>query len=250
MNDGRFIPRKTPCRPIACLRLATVAVCRLRDSAIGADILRDIDALVGDIVETATESADPEEIRALLRTNAALQALCDQALAIQHVLGFWQLRLGQHDGRLVRLHFWDGMAPQVEDVHSHAWSFRSYVLSGNISDQRFEVLDDPDADSELARVDYGRDGLTRRIPLGRRVRCQELAVSSVASDESYELSNEDFHRSSVKGSLAVTMLITGRQTASPFVVQSGGAVERDYPLEDAEPASVARWLEYLHKVLR
>jgi hypothetical protein len=212
--------------------------------------LLELNALVRDIVDTAAESADPEDIRSLLRADAAIEAVRARAAAIQHVLGFWQIRLGQHNGRFVRLHFWDGTAPQVEDVHSHAWPFRSYVLAGRIDDRRFQVRDDPGAQGELARVDYAHAGLTRRVPLGRKVSCDEVVASVVTAAESYQLAKEEFHCSAVRSRLAATLLVTGRESASPYVVQFGETAERDYPLEHADPPAVSRWLEYLQGLLK
>src|SRR4051812_37195413 len=141
-------------------------------------------------------------------------ALLEEVNAIEHVLGFRQIRVGEYDGSLVRLHFWDGRATSVEAIHSHRRQIRSYVLGGSIASQRFKVCRDNSGDHALLEVVNGHE-TSRRVPSHVRAFCEfEDEVKSIAG-ESYFIDVDSFHTSAIKAQRAATLIITGTKGENP-----------------------------------
>ena len=148
------------------------------------------------------------------------------ANARRHVLGFVEIGLLSTEEKTVRLHLWrKGFASMpVWPVHDHCYALTSLVVAGRLQDRRYSVVPEPGAQRRLYEVRYGSNG-SRRVRLGRRVRCIERRCCERGPGETYRVPAGTFHSTVLPadGAAAVTIVQTGRTARErPRVV---GAVD-------------------------
>jgi hypothetical protein len=204
-----------------------------------------IQEICKEIVVAAEAGCDADDMRRIILGGPVLEDIFEHSLAVEHVLGFAQLRLGSYRGRLVRIHLWNtlgsGRYHSDGDVHSHMWPLRSYVLGGRVENEVFDVTRCPDGPGEIYEVQYSQGG-SHRVRLETRVTLGTRKTERLERGMRYDVGAEDFHSSKV-GQESVTLIVTGARTGrSPIVVRQAGSVQavQDYPLL-VVPRSGLRW---------
>ena len=146
------------------------------------------------------------------------------ASAQWHVLGFIHINLVSASRETLRLHLWRhglGREP-LWRVHNHSYELTSLVVAGCLEDRRFNVVPDPNAPHQLYEVRYSENG-SKRIKLGRRVRCTEVGRFERATDETYGIPLDSFHSSllTTDWPAAVTIVQTSRRRALSMRLSRG-----------------------------
>jgi hypothetical protein len=135
--------------------------------------------------------------------------------AVRHPLGFTCMPVGRNETFGVCIHVWNrGWAPQLATsaVHSHSWDLASYVLHGQLGNQRFDVFDEAD-DPQYRVFEVGiSEGLDDLRATRRLVRSEQQSPVWHVAGEAYGLPAGAFHASlpPPRGEMTVTLL-AGRQ---------------------------------------
>src|SRR5262245_39638009 len=86
----------------------------------------------------------PARLDAILRSRSSQKAIADRSY--WHPNGFLKLVLeGASGAPQLRLHVWP--RPGDDDIHDHAWPYRSVVLAGALREVRYDAVDGPDPDA-------------------------------------------------------------------------------------------------------
>ena len=177
------------------------------------------------------------------------------ASAQWHVLGFIHINLVSASRETLRLHLWRhglGREP-LWRVHNHSYELTSLVVAGCLEDRRFNVVPDPNAPHQLYEVRYSENG-SKRIKLGRRVKCTEVGRFERATDETYGIPLDSFHSSllTTDWPAAVTIVQTSRLTESPprVVGTADGAQVYDYVTRAVDAATLDEWSRFISDELR
>lgn len=218
--------------------------------------MNDIDKICEDIVITAENGGDAEDMRRILIAGPVLEETFEHSLAIEHVLGFAQLRLGSYEGRLVRIHIWpavssDERSDPTSDVHSHMWPLHSYILGGWVENSLFDVMQTPDGPGEMFEVRYSSKA-SHRVPVGARVRWEMKKAEQVTRGMRYSVGADDFHASRVGPKGSVTLVVTGlRSRRSPLVVRAvdPSPLPEDCPLRPIPVVRLRQLLERMRQAI-
>jgi hypothetical protein len=169
----------------------------------------------------------------------------DAYLPNEHVLGFVHCRLGEFEGRTVRLHIWPKENRELMDpvwpVHTHHWTISSAVIAGHVLNETFEVQRDLGGTSQLYRVEYSKGGLSERRKTGDRVSVARQSRERWDAGAVYEIPLKTYHSTTVPdGLFAATVIVTGQQTRDlPLVV--GDAAGDDRYEYRVRPTDHGRW---------
>ncbi|MET8048980.1 MULTISPECIES: hypothetical protein [unclassified Streptosporangium] len=127
--------------------------------------------------------------------------------AVRHPLEFVCLPLRRDGLTGLCLHLWEGEGEEVYPVvHAHSWDLCSYVLSGTVFNEIFEIRDDAARRGHrLYQVDSS-DGVdearfTERFVTSVRERLEEVPEGRV-----YRLAAGQYHRSGHRGRTATVVL--------------------------------------------
>jgi len=221
--------------------------------------VHEIDAICTDLVIAADHDASPADIRRMLLRDGVLDAIFSSGKCIEHVLGFVQLRVGTYGGRLVRLHLWGGEEPNADerrDVHSHMWSFKSYVLNGALENSTYRVALSAQKpysmvpDSALYEVRYLPSG-TQRFRIQENVECEQEQAERIGRDASYDMDGHQFHSSQPTEPGTVSLLITQRSYGQmPLVVHAATPKPvEDYPFIYSTASAKRRYLQWARRLI-
>jgi len=131
------------------------------------------------------------------------------------------------DGSRLRLHLWpsEPFRPQYPawPVHQHAWPLTSFVVRGQIRDERFMVQEDSSGDRCVYTTTYA-DGRSVLHTAERRVVCEPLGSTVWQRAHSYVVPLGVYHASRAEGA-SVTLAESGVPTGDPpLVVGMHGAL--------------------------
>ncbi|WP_146778777.1 hypothetical protein [Actinomadura craniellae] len=187
-----------------------------------------------DLVQAAASGDPAAEMRGVLRDRPALETVFDESMAVGHVLGFYQLQLGEHDGRSVRLHLWEPErvedTDEADDIHSHIWGFHSHLLAGYISSTTYEVELGDSGPGDLYAVSYSNNR-SHRTRTGTCASWWQRATRHMERDEHYGIDGTDFHTSRIGAAGAVTLIVAdGSAERTPYVIR-----ERERPSTEEYP---------------
>jgi len=146
--------------------------------------------------------------------------------AIRHPLGFVCLPVQRRGAYGVCVHLWTGERPELElttsPVHSHSWDLLSYVLYGEVGNQRVDVTDAPAAPTHRL-FEVLSDGDTDEIrPTSRLVRCDPGPVQSTAAGDTYQLSAGEFHLTVVPREAEAATVVLGHARTDVVDLTLGG----------------------------
>lgn len=213
-----------------------------------------IQGICRDIVVAAEAGGGADDMRRIILAGSVLEEIFERSLAVEHVLGFAQLRLGSYRGRLVRVHLWHTLGSESYqpegDVHSHMWPLRSYVLGGWVENKVFDVAQCPDGPEEMYEVKYS-PGASHRVRLNKRVARSTRKAERLERGMCYDVEVDDFHTSRVSQE-SVTLVVTGACSGrSPIVVKAAtpASTAADYPLVAVPPSGLRRRFEKMRQVI-
>jgi hypothetical protein len=209
-----------------------------------------------DIIENAAvavlEGDDPRV--ELLPLIGMLASQPERFPATKHVLGFLHCKLGELDGRTLRLHIWPDTERLYGDpqwpVHTHHWTISSAVVAGHVVNETFAVWPDIQGQSQLYEVHYAGNGLSERRRTDERVVVVKNDSETWRAGDRYDIPLGTYHSTTVpEGTFAATIIVTGTRTdALPLVLgQASGKAQYHYSAE--EPAAEA-WVQALSKLQR
>jgi hypothetical protein len=109
------------------------------------------------------------------------------------VQGFGMVRTKIYD--IGRIHIWDSRlrVPLVSDVHAHPWPLRSTIISGELINQRFEVIDHGFLTYERQKIATGEGGGLLGEP--ESILLQPLPPEMYGAGDVYEQRPDELHRS-------------------------------------------------------
>jgi hypothetical protein len=158
-----------------------------------------------------------EEIRELLLGGGALSDVFQRCQAVRHALGFTQIRLGEFNGKAVRLHLWPrrngGNSVDVSDIHSHPWPLRSFVLSGSIENRVHDVFEADPGLGQLYEVERHENHVSH-TNLNTSVAWSTRSISSIQANSVYTVEISTFHSTAFTATGALTMIIAGERGRS------------------------------------
>ena len=155
-----------------------------------------------------------------------------------HALGFIHCFLAKNETGTLRLHIWKRnerhVFEQIEKIHDHLFSLKSYVLLGAIYNEVFD-LEETYNDSfefESYTVKYLENG-SQLKSTGKFYNIKKSTENKVKEGGFYTVSSDEFHRSSViDHEYAVTLVATyGHLDKEPTTLISQG---QDIKLERAK----------------
>jgi hypothetical protein len=186
----------------------------------------------------------PARLDAILRSRSSREAIAERSY--WHPNGFLKLVLeGESGAPQLRLHVWP--TPDTEDdIHDHAWPYRSVVLAGALREVRYDEIDEPDPGAEVFwRHTYRPAGGGRfQLDAPQRVRLRARRTRILTPGVSARGDETCIHRFSAMFP-AVTMLSVSRP------VRSQSSVYRTAPVTDltlkpvpATADEVATWVDF------
>jgi hypothetical protein len=212
--------------------------------------MRSLMALTRDVVFAVDSGASVDDLRVLLRWPAAIAAI-RAAPGLDHILGFGQIRIGEHNGRLVRLHFWRRSARRTETVHSHRRTLTSYVLAGSLVSVGYDIQ--PGENGTYRLWEVRNEGLgSRRMPSNEIVTCEEASFFETSDGDSYTVAVGDYHRSMVANDIGITLVVTGNPGSKPpYLVgpldPSGRDLEVETPARLLTVSQRTAWIDTLQR---
>ena len=218
-----------------------------------------IDAISADIVNTADHHGSPADIRQILLRDGVLETVFSSGKCIEHILGFVQLRVGTYHDRLIRLHLWGNEESSVDepgDVHSHMWSFKSYVLNGALENNIYKISPSMESISAkspkaaLYEVRYSSSG-TQRIRIRDNIEYELEQTERIARSEFYNMEGHQFHSSQPARWGTVSLLITQRSHGRlPQVIRAANKnpVE-DYPFINSTASAKRQYLQWTRQLI-
>lgn len=158
------------------------------------------------------------------------------SLSYRHQLGFEKYVLvTQPSGACLRMHYWSGVSIAEEDIHSHCADFRSLLLLGQLTEQKFSMIAGDTHSAFRYRFDAVRG--ESEISVDGVTAIQESQARTLMAGDSYTNSAESLHRvSAVKpGTVTVSswgprlhdavVLKPSNQPADPCCARAGMNVE-------------------------
>lgn len=157
----------------------------------------------------------------------------------RHPLGFLDFPISMiyQTKYKMRLHIWKGIGDGdvVSNIHFHNADILSFVLSGQIQDEQFYMVDgtqDRPATHDVLRVEY-YDGGSRRVQIGREGSPIVGRVQVTSAGGVYFVPQSVYHRSTVKGGQAtVTLMVSFNEDASKShhaLVEKSGERQMEFP---------------------
>jgi hypothetical protein len=202
----------------------------------------------------ASDGGTTADIRNILTRESALEALFDHCTTIGHILGFFQLRLGIYQGRYIRLHLWGAddspVLDEAGDIHSHLWGFRSHILAGSLCNTIYDISLCESGPGDIYEVRYHPSG-TKRSLLDYKVDWSTREALQLIRDDSYVISNDDFHSSGVHRASALTLIVTDAPSGRPpYVVrESARPSEGEYPYQHLSKPAGRKFFETVKALL-
>ncbi|WP_155368176.1 hypothetical protein [Catellatospora vulcania] len=130
--------------------------------------------------------------------------------AVRHPLGFICLPLSRDQSDVgVCVHVWsdaDVATRTTSAVHCHSWDLLSFLLSGSILNQTYQVDDDPEGPLRVYEI-RSADGHDEILTSARRVRITAGHADIRSSGEYYELPAGHFHASLTRSPESVTVVL-------------------------------------------
>jgi hypothetical protein len=171
-----------------------------------------------DKLDTAVRKEGPAEVRRVL-WDAFLSAVVSgerPLRAVRHPLGFVCLPVLRDDSPAgICVHIWSDGDPgdrlATSNVHCHSWHLLSYVLSGTVHNQTYDLADNIDGASQVFVVKSvgGTDDI---IATDRRVDVKATGLRSFHTGEYYEMPAGQFHASPRRGSGPAISVVLGVQS--------------------------------------
>lgn len=128
-------------------------------------------------------------------TGALVRTILQNAQSFDWTIqGFGMLRLNLR--KIGRIHVWDKQfaVPDVSVIHNHPWSLRSTIISGCLSNVRYELVEDEKRHTHLRqRLVTGEGGrlLDKPLPVNLRPRSFEW----YGPGDTYEQAASEIHES-------------------------------------------------------
>lgn len=109
------------------------------------------------------------------------------------VQGFGMVRTKIYD--IGRIHVWDSRlrVPLVSDVHAHPWPLRSTIISGELINQRFEIVDSGFLTYRRQKIATGEGG--GLLGEFEQVLLRSLPPEVYGAGDVYEQRPDELHRS-------------------------------------------------------
>src|SRR5215212_2820847 len=129
---------------------------------------------------------------------------------ILHPLGFYFIRLTEHEETTIRLHYWPAINREtgtaITPYHDHIWSLCSCVLTGTIENVLLQLDLDEQGDFQVADIDQSGN-IDRVIPATSRVRIRITSSQRYSAGQFYEIPPRVFHYTNVPlGNTALTVV--------------------------------------------
>lgn len=162
--------------------------------------------------ELMKEAPNGKRMRALVGDLAANWTTVPPERVVLHPLGFFYFPLQRADGRTLRLHVWHDehrtTAPKTSPYHAHAWTLRSHVLSGSVTNEMPELVCSG-VDPDYRLYDITGDSVTDTMtPTRVTVRFRPGSSDTYARGDTYSMSAGEFHSTDCpKGELAATLCV-------------------------------------------
>jgi hypothetical protein len=155
----------------------------------------------------------------VLRENVRKAIAARTYECILHPLGFYFIRLAEHEDTTIRLHYWPANHQEkgtaVTPYHDHVWSLCSCVLAGALENVLLQL--DPDENGNFQVADINQVGnIDQVIPASSRVQIRIQSSQTYRADEFYEIPPRVFHCTNVLPEDAVLTVVK-----SQVVVQGG-----------------------------
>lgn len=94
-------------------------------------------------LRTIVEAKDKEIVELRVALMAAVSAILDHPQSFSWTTqGFGMIRTYLDSGKRWRLNIWDDRLaiPNVSLIHDHPWSFRSFIIAGRLTNQRYRIV--------------------------------------------------------------------------------------------------------------
>jgi hypothetical protein len=164
--------------------------------------------------------------------DLALRVLADirdgrrELTAVRHPLGFYCLPVHRAAGLGVCIHLWTGPAnaPAVTTsrVHSHSWDLLSYVLYGEIHNQRVDVVNSDTAPTHRVFEVRSNGDLDEILATSRLVRSVPAGAERSRTGEVYALPAGRFHRTDLPAQQDAATVVLGQDQARSADLSLGG----------------------------
>jgi hypothetical protein len=187
----------------------------------------------------------PARLDAILRSRSSQRAIAERSY--WHPNGFLKLVLEGASGvPQLRLHVWPTAHPG-DDIHDHAWAYRSLVLAGALCEARYDVVAGPDADAEdFWRHTYRPAGGGRfQLDAPQPVRLREQETRVLSPGDRATGDEACIHFISAIRFPAVTLLSVGRPVhPHSSVYLTAPVVEQTLEPVRATRREVATWVDF------
>jgi hypothetical protein len=146
--------------------------------------------------------------------------------AVRHPLGFYCLPVHRGGGLGVCVHLWTGPAsvPAVTTsrIHSHSWDLLSYVLYGEIGNQRVRVIEPDTAPVHRVFEVHSAGEFDEIRATSRLVRSVPAGAQWSRPGEAYTLPAGEFHLTVVPARQDVATVVLGRDRPRSVDLSLGG----------------------------
>ncbi|MEU8633235.1 hypothetical protein AB0C38_13765 [Amycolatopsis sp. NPDC048633] len=159
------------------------------------------------------------QVQGLLLDDNFLGELFQRCQIVKHALGFVQIRLGNINGKAIRLHLWsrESVLTSVSagsEIHSHPWPLRSFVLCGSINNRIYEVVESDSGTDELYKVErHGKRVHHTRLHV--RVSWKIVSTRLIHAGSSYAIDVSTFHSTDFAESGSLTLIVVGQRKGLP-----------------------------------
>lgn len=125
--------------------------------------------------------------------------------------------------KILRLHIWDESFPknikQVDfnkySIHSHLFNAQSYILSGTILNERFEISSSENSENSLYRIEWdsvtSEDGVTKRkskLAVDKTdISVTKLSTETIEPGQNYSVLVNEYHSSKSISPISATLFL-------------------------------------------
>ncbi|MDF2981499.1 MAG: hypothetical protein K0Q69_1271 [Devosia sp.] len=146
-----------------------------------------------------------------------------------HPLGFFVIKKDITPQRALRLHVWPerwavAEGQEMADIHDHIFDLFSFVALGEVTNETFDVVDDPEGQHRILPIQYVGDSSGGTQVEARLLRLTLRTSESHEAGDVYRVPAGTIHRGGLKRGPAVTVLATERvpSITSPRVIMGRG----------------------------
>jgi len=167
-----------------------------------------------------------------------------------HALGFIHCKLLTANGGTLRLHIWmsdeKNKDEQIEKIHDHLFSLNSFVISGEIKNELFDISE-ANKESFTHRayiVKYiGKDSCVKSN--NKYYNVYNSSEEIIASAEYYTITSSMFHRSSLGCAVAALTLVATYEHLEKDPITLSTEVLDDSKMREFSPYDKEKWRDLL-----